>query len=73
MSPPIPPARRTPLCVKCRKLPVDAGYRPFCSKHCANADLGDWMTGNYVIAGQPAGEADGNSGAAAAEDESEAS
>ncbi|WP_095589296.1 DNA gyrase inhibitor YacG [Actibacterium ureilyticum] len=27
----------------------DAKYRPFCSKRCADIDLGRWMSGNYAI------------------------
>ena len=27
-------------------------YRPFCSKRCADIDLGRWMTGSYAIASQ---------------------
>ena len=30
-------------------------YRPFCSKRCADIDLGRWMTGAYAI---PAAEED---------------
>lgn len=45
---------RTPKCPVCRKPPVDA-YRPFCSKRCADVDLGRWVTGSYVI---PGGDSD---------------
>ena len=24
-------------------------YRPFCSRRCADADLGNWLTGRYAI------------------------
>lgn len=24
-------------------------YRPFCSKRCADIDLGKWMTGSYAL------------------------
>lgn len=41
---------RTPKCPVCRKPPVEA-TRPFCSKRCADVDLGRWVTGSYVIAG----------------------
>jgi len=27
--------------------------RPFCSKRCADVDLGRWLTGQYVIPGKP--------------------
>jgi uncharacterized protein len=33
-------------------------YRPFCSKRCADADLGSWINGSYAIAGAPAEDAD---------------
>lgn len=34
-----------PICAK----DSDAKYRPFCSKRCADVDLGRWMGGNYAI------------------------
>lgn len=37
-------------CPECGK-PSTPQYRPFCSKRCANIDLGRWLTGGYVIAG----------------------
>jgi hypothetical protein len=42
-----------PLCPICGK-PFDPGFRPFCSKRCANVDLQRWFTGAYRI---PGGEA----------------
>lgn len=36
-----------PICGK----PADLKYRPFCSKRCADIDLGRWLTGSYVIPG----------------------
>ena len=27
-------------------------FRPFCSKRCADVDLGRWLTGAYVIPGR---------------------
>lgn len=36
-------------------------YRPFCSKRCADIDLGKWLSGGYVISqpgSDPAGEAE---------------
>lgn len=45
-------ARRCPICKK--PLPEDdaaARYRPFCSKRCADIDLGKWFTGSYAIPG----------------------
>ena len=34
-----------PICAR----PVDAKYRPFCSRRCADIDLGKWLTGAYAI------------------------
>lgn len=33
-------------------------WRPFCSKRCADVDLGRWMTGAYAIPGEDAAEDD---------------
>jgi uncharacterized protein len=41
-------------CPICKK-PADPKYRPFCSRRCADVDLGRWLTGSYVI---PVTEAD---------------
>lgn len=35
-------------CPVCGK-PAAEKYRPFCSKRCADVDLGRWLTGSYVI------------------------
>ncbi len=35
-------------CPICRR-PVSAAYRPFCSRRCADVDLGRWVTGSYAI------------------------
>ena len=35
-------------CPICQK-PVDAKYRPFCSKRCADVDLQRWFTDGYAI------------------------
>ena len=34
-----------PICAR----PADAKYRPFCSRRCADVDLGKWLTGAYVL------------------------
>jgi endogenous inhibitor of DNA gyrase (YacG/DUF329 family) len=59
--------RRCPIC----KRPIAEGeaakrYRPFCSRRCADIDLGRWLKGSYAIpaAGEDADEA----AAAGAED-----
>jgi hypothetical protein len=53
MSPP-PDTRRCAVCGK----PQDAKFRPFCSKRCADIDLGRWLKGNYVIPGRVSDEGD---------------
>jgi uncharacterized protein len=58
MSKPVSPEHRHPKCARCRKQPVMVDYRPFCSKRCADADLGSWLNGSYAIAGAPAEDAD---------------
>ena len=35
-------------CPMCEK-DSDAKYRPFCSKRCADLDLGKWLSGSYAI------------------------
>ena len=37
--------RPCPLCAN----PADARFRPFCSKSCADEDLGKWVAGDYRI------------------------
>jgi hypothetical protein len=34
-------------------------FSPFCSKRCADVDLGRWLKGNYVIPGRATDEGDG--------------
>lgn len=43
-------ARRCAICGK----PAVPDYRPFCSKRCADIDLGRWLKGSYAIPGDPA-------------------
>ena len=38
-------------CPICKKDPVTK-YRPFCSKHCADVDLGRWFNGTYAVPAQ---------------------
>ena len=35
-------------CPICQKE-SDARYRPFCSRRCADVDLGKWLTGRYAL------------------------
>ena len=38
----------TPICANCGKAVV-AEYRPFCSRRCADIDLGRWLNESYTI------------------------
>jgi endogenous inhibitor of DNA gyrase (YacG/DUF329 family) len=40
-------------CPVCSKPAVEA-FKPFCSKRCADLDLGRWLKGGYAIPGAPA-------------------
>jgi endogenous inhibitor of DNA gyrase (YacG/DUF329 family) len=44
-----------PRCPICRR-PAEPTLRPFCSRRCANVDLGRWLTGEYRIPAPPAEE-----------------
>jgi len=36
---------KCPICGK----PRDPDYRPFCSRRCADVDLGNWLSESYVM------------------------
>ncbi|MEM7619516.1 MAG: DNA gyrase inhibitor YacG [Pseudomonadota bacterium] len=46
-------------CPICRKETV-ARYRPFCSKRCADIDLGRWLSDGYAIPSDSDSEEDGS-------------
>ena len=52
-----PSKRKGPTCPTCGD-PVAAAYRPFCSRRCADIDLGRWPKGSYAIPGEPVDEAE---------------
>jgi len=37
------------LCAFCKKKPAIETFKPFCSKRCADLDLGQWLGGGYAI------------------------
>jgi endogenous inhibitor of DNA gyrase (YacG/DUF329 family) len=41
-----------PICSK----EGDPKYRPFCSRRCADVDLGRWLKGSYAIPSEEAAE-----------------
>lgn len=45
-------------CPVCRET-TTVNYRPFCSKRCADLDLGRWLTGSYAVPGGPIDDEDG--------------
>lgn len=47
-------------CPICKK-DTDPKYRPFCSRRCADVDLGRWLNESYAIPA-PEGEEDGRPG-----------
>jgi hypothetical protein len=42
-----------PKCPICGK-PTERAVRPFCSRRCADVDLGRWLKGSYVVQGEDA-------------------
>jgi hypothetical protein len=58
-----PPGHGGPRCPICGK-PRSEEYRPFCSKRCADVDLGRWLSGRYAIAGEADADEDGETGEA---------
>jgi len=53
---------RVAKCSICGK-PADPKFRPFCSRRCADIDLGRWLNDSYVVPGDginsPAGAGQG--------------
>ena len=47
-SPPLRAVRTAPRCPVCGK-DTGTAYRPFCSKRCADIDLGRWFKESYRI------------------------
>ncbi len=54
-----------PICAR----PGDPRYHPFCSRRCADVDLGRWLTGGYAL---PAETADPETGSGAEAEADEA-
>lgn len=55
-------ARKKKTCPICAKAlsgnQQEQRCRPFCSKHCAEIDLGRWLEGRYAIEGPPVDRAE---------------
>jgi endogenous inhibitor of DNA gyrase (YacG/DUF329 family) len=41
------------LCVFCRRHPVQAAWRPFCSERCKIQDLAKWADESYRVPEKP--------------------
>ncbi len=50
--------KKCPMCGKAE----DGGFRPFCSKRCADLDLGKWLNEDYRIASEDQSEREGEDG-----------
>ena len=46
-------------CAICGKPRETDAYRPFCSRRCSDLDLQRWITGAYVVPGEPAEDGEG--------------
>jgi endogenous inhibitor of DNA gyrase (YacG/DUF329 family) len=46
-----PAGRARPRCPLCGR-PADPRHRPFCSAHCRDQDLLNWLGGRYAIPAQ---------------------
>jgi endogenous inhibitor of DNA gyrase (YacG/DUF329 family) len=53
-----PQPEKVRLCAVCGK-PQDTAFRPFCSKRCADLDLGKWLKGAYVLPGDEPADPEG--------------
>lgn len=51
------PVRPCPICGR----PSSQQFHPFCSGRCADIDLNRWLSGSYVIPGEPAGDDEADS------------
>jgi len=56
-------ARKCPVCGK----PQVEKFRPFCSRRCADLDLGRWLKGGYAIPAAETDDDDGGIGGASGE------
>lgn len=46
-------------CAICGKPRETDAYRPFCSRRCADVDLQRWLSGAYVVPGEPVEDGEG--------------
>ncbi len=48
-------------CPICKKSSTQE-FKPFCSKRCAEVDLGQWLTGGYALPDNPEVDEDSENG-----------
>lgn len=46
-------ANKTTLCPSCKIQKTKEDFKPFCSKRCADVDLGRWFSQSYAIPVRP--------------------
>ena len=56
---------KCPICGK----PAQLRLSPFCSRRCADVDLGRWLKGMYAIPGGPENDVDQAAGTGSGDDE----
>ncbi len=49
---------RTPRCPVCNRPVLDLAHRPFCSRRCADIDLGRWFNESYRVPAKETSEAE---------------
>ncbi|MEP1209052.1 MAG: DNA gyrase inhibitor YacG [Rhizobiaceae bacterium] len=57
-SPKVTPLRPQTPCPQCKQPSQRSSY-PFCSKRCADLDLGAWLNGSYRLSGDEASANEG--------------
>ena len=62
---------KTHCCPICKKIFTDTKYRPFCSKRCADIDLGNWFNESYRFEAEEVDEQDQEELAKAIEENTE--
>ncbi|MBO1361387.1 DNA gyrase inhibitor YacG [Acetobacter sacchari] len=59
---------KSSLCPICGRA-AERGFTPFCSKRCADVDLGRWFSGDYRVPGPPADDDESDSSIAGPSEE----
>jgi uncharacterized protein len=65
----MPHPRLCPICKRALPEGAVAAFRPFCSKRCADIDLGRWLKGAYAIPASETDDAESDKGEAEIDEE----